>query len=421
MAQTLAQKLIARACGKADVQPGEIVTCQVDLAMMHDSGGPRRIASQLQEIGAKPWDPDKIVVITDHYLPAYDDESRNIIRIARDWVKAEGVTRFHDGIGICHVVLPEQGHLRPGMFVVGGDSHSCTGGAFGAYVIGVGSTEMMGVVATGEIWVRVPQTILIEWQGRFGAAVSAKDAMLFLCGKLGLDGGDYQAVQYTGSAIDALSMQERMTLSNMTAEIGAQVGLVAPDDTTRAYLASVGVADIDTASWQTDAGATLLAHHRFDAAALSPQVAAPGSPTHTQPVGDFASERIDIAYIGACTGAKLDDLRMAAKIFKGRHTASGVRLLVAPASKKDQIQAEKEGLMSILLDAGAKILPNTCGVCSGYGEYRFAENEVVISSTARNFTGRMGADSAKVYLGSPYTVAASAIAGRICDPMEMIG
>ena len=169
-AQTLAQKLVARACGRAEVRPGEIVTCQVDLAMMHDSGGPRRIASQLQEIGAKPWNVDKIVVITDHYLPAYDEESRNIIRIARDWVKAEGVQRFHDGIGICHVVLPEQGHLRPGMFVVGGDSHSCTGGAFGAFVMGVGSTEMMGVVATGEIWVRVPQTILVEWQGQIGRA-----------------------------------------------------------------------------------------------------------------------------------------------------------------------------------------------------------------------------------------------------------
>ena len=277
MSQTLAEKLLARASGKASVNPGEIVTCKVDLAMMHDSGGPRRIAPLLRELGAKPWDPDKIVVITDHYLPAYDDESRNIIRIAQDWVKTEGVTRFHDNMGICHVVLPEQGHLKPGMFVVGGDSHSCTGGAFGAYVLGVGSTEMFGVVATGEIWVRVPQTILIEWQGRFGAAVSAKDAMLFLCGKLGLDGGDYQAVEYTGSAVSALSMQERMTLSNMTAEIGGQVGLVAPDETTRAYVATAGAGVVDTAPWHTDPGSALGAHHRFNADELSPQVAAPAS------------------------------------------------------------------------------------------------------------------------------------------------
>jgi len=421
MPQTLAQKLLARASGKASVHPGEIVTCKVDLAMMHDSGGPRRIAPLLAELGAKPWDPDKIVVITDHYLPAYDDESRNIIRIAQDWVKTAGVSRFHDNMGICHVVLPEQGHLKPGMFVVGGDSHSCTGGAFGAYVLGVGSTEMFGVVATGEIWVRVPQTILVDWQGRFGAAVSAKDAMLFLCGKLGLDGGDYQAVEYTGSAVSALSMQERMTLSNMTAEIGGQVGLVAPDDTTRAYLAAAGAGEIDTGQWHTDPGSALGAHHRFNAGELPPQVAAPGSPTNTKGVGEYAGEKIDIAYIGACTGAKLDDLRMAAKVFKGRHAAPGVRLMVAPASRKDQKQAADEGTLDILIAAGAQILPNTCGVCAGYGEYRFAENEVIISSTARNFKGRMGADSAQVWLGSPYTVAASAIAGRITNPMDMIG
>lgn len=421
MPQTLAQKLLARASGQPSVAPGEIVTCKVDLAMMHDSGGPRRIAPLLAELGAKPWDPDKIVVITDHYLPAYDDESRNIIRIAQDWVKAEGVTRFHDNVGICHVVLPEQGHLKPGMFVVGGDSHSCTGGAFGAYVLGVGATEMFGVVATGEIWVRVPQTILVEWEGRFGAAVSAKDAMLFLCGKMGLDGGDYQAVEYTGPAIAALPMQDRMTLSNMTAEIGGQVGLVAPDETTRAFLAAAGAGDVDMREWHTDAGAAVLAHHRFNADELSPQVAAPGSPTHTKAVGEFAGERIDIAYIGACTGAKLEDLRMAARVLKGRRAASGVRLMVAPASRYDQLQAEKEGVMDTLIAAGAKVLPNTCGVCAGYGEYRFAENEVIISSTARNFKGRMGADSAKVYLGSPYTVAASAITGRISNPMDIIG
>ena len=250
------------------------------------------------------------------------------------------------------------------MVGVGGDSHAGTGGAFGAYVLGVGSTEMCGVVATGEIWIRVPETILIEWQGKFGAAVSAKDSMLYLCGQLGLDGGDYQAVEYTGSAIAALSMQERMTLSNMTAEIGGPVGLVAPDETTRTYLAAAGAKDIDITRWHTDADADILAHHRFNASELSPQVAAPGSPTHSKSVGEFAGERIDIAYIGACTGAKLDDLRMAAKVFKGRQAAKGVRLMVAPASKKDQKQAADEGVMDILIAAGAQVLPNTCGgVC----------------------------------------------------------
>jgi 3-isopropylmalate/(R)-2-methylmalate dehydratase large subunit len=420
-AQTLAQKILARASGERSVRPGDILTCRVDLAMMHDSGGPRRIAPLLKDLGAQPWDPEKIVVITDHYLPAYDEESRRIIRIARDWVKEVGVTRFHDEMGICHVVLPEQGHLKPGMFVVGGDSHSCTGGAFGAYMFGVGSTEMFGVVATGEIWMRVPETIRIEWQGRFGAAVSAKDAMLHLCAELGLDGGGYQAIEYTGPAIASLSMQERMTLSNMTAEIGGQVGLIAPDETTREFLRAAGAGEVEIDTWRSDDDAPLAAHHRYDASTLAPQVAAPGSPTHSRAASTYAGERIDIAYIGACTGAKLEDLRMAAKVLKGHRAASGVRLMVAPASKKDQATAAAEGTLQVLLDAGAKILPNTCGVCAGYGEYRFAENETIISSTARNFTGRMGADSARVFLGSPYTVAASALRGHITDPMTVLG
>ncbi len=419
MAQTLAQKLIARACGKSEVAVGEVVTCRVDLAMMHDSGGPRRIAPMMEELRAKVWDPEKVVLITDHYLPAYDEESSRIIRITRDWAKSRGIARFHDGMGICHVVLPEQGHLRPGMFVVGGDSHSCTGGAFGTYTMGIGSTEMLGVVVTGEIWVKVPHTIMIEWSGRFADTVSAKDAMLFLCNQFGLDGGDYQAVEYSGTAVAALAMQERMTLSNMTAEIGGQVGLIAPDDTTREFLKAAGVEEIDTTTWHGDADATLAARHRFDAGELAPQVAAPGSPANSAAVGDFAGQKVDIAYIGACTGAKLADLRMAAKVLKGRRAASHVRLMVAPASLKDQKQAEAEGTLGILVDAGAKLLPNACGVCAGYGEYRFADNEVVISTTARNFKGRMGADSSRVYLGSPYTVAASAVAGKICDPREM--
>ena len=418
--QTLAQKLVARAAGQATVTPGEIVTCRVDLAMMHDSGGPRRVKPMLERLGAKVWDPDRVVVITDHYLPANDDESRKIIATAREWVQAAGVKRFHDGVGICHVVLPEQGHLRPGMFVVGGDSHSPTGGAFGAYVFGIGATEMLGVLVTGEIWLKVPHTILIEWDGEFGDGVAAKDVMLFLCGRLGMDGGQYQAVEYGGRAIARLSMQERMTLGNMTAELGGQVGLVAPDAVTRDYLASVGVGDIHTETWRTDPGAELLAHHRFDAGALAPQVAAPHSPANSAPAETFRDTRIDIAYLGACTGAKLADLRMAARVLKGKRAAQGVRLMVGPASLRDQEAARAEGTLGILLNAGADLLPNACGACAGYGERRFAENEVAIASTARNFRGRMGAASSQVYLGSPYTVAASAVAGRVCDPREML-
>jgi len=412
MKQTLAQKLVARAAGKASVTPGEIVTCKVDLAMMHDSGGPRRVKPMLEKLGAKVWDPAKVVVITDHYLPAYDDESRRIIHIARHWAASAGVQNFYDGQGICHVVLPERGHLRPGMFVVGGDSHSPTGGAFAAYMFGVGATEMLGVLVTGEIWLKVPHTIVMDFDGALQPGVSAKDVMLFLIGRFGLDGGQYQAVEYCGAAIRKLPMQERMTLCNMTAELGGQTGLIASDETTGQFLKS----KVET--WESDADAPVLAHHRFDASNLMPQVAAPHSPANSKAVTEFSDVKPTLAYIGACTGAKLADLRMASSVLKGRKAK--MRLLVAPASLRDQQTAEDEGTLQILLDAGAELLPNACGICAGYGEHLLPENMVAISTTARNFKGRMGAASSQVYLASPYTVAATAVAGHVCDPRDFL-
>jgi len=413
MKQTLAQKLVARAAGRSSVTPGEIVTCKVDLAMMHDASGPRRIKPMLERLGAKVWDASKVVVITDHYLPAYDEESRNIIRIARDWVREAGVVNFYDAQGICHVVLPERGHLRPGMFAVGGDSHSPTGGAFAAYMFGVGATEMLGVMVTGEIWLKVPQTIAIEFDGALAPGVAAKDVMLFLIGRLGMDGGQYQAVEYCGAAIRQLPMQERMTLCNMTAELGGQTGLIASDSVTQEFLKLQTME-----AWESDPDAPVLEHHRFNAGELAPQVAAPHSPANTRSVREFRDVRVDLAYIGACTGAKLEDLRMAARVFKNRK--SSVRLIVAPASMRDQQAAEREGTLQVLIDAGAELLANSCGMCAGYGEHLLPENSVAISTTARNFKGRMGAASAQVYLASPYTVAASAVTGRISDPRDLL-
>ncbi len=423
MPATLAQKLVARACGEKQVQPGQIVTCRVDLAMMHDSGGPRRLKPHLDALGVGVWDPERIVVVTDHFVPASDAGSRQIVQLARDWVREQGIRHFYDEQGICHVVTPRHGHLRPGLFAVGGDSHSCTGGAFGAYMFGIGATEMLGVVVTGEIWLRVPHTIAMDWHGRLGPGVCAKDMMLYLCTRFGMDGGQYEAIEFCGEAVRALSMNERMTLSNMTAELGGQVGLIAPDATTAAWLRGVGVPEValqDLEQWRTDAAAPLLAHHRLDAAALAPQVSLPGSPAQAQEAGTLAGERLDIAYIGACTGAKLDDLRMAAQILRGRRTAAGVRLLVAPASAEDQRQAAAEGVLQVLQQAGAELLPNACGACAGYGAHTFAPDTTVISTTARNFTGRMGAASSRVFLGSPYTVAASAVTGHITDPRELL-
>jgi len=417
-AQTLAQKLLAAAAGRADVRVGEIVTCKVDLAMFHDSSGPRRLKPMLEELGTGLWDRSKVVLVMDHYVPEADDESRRIVRIARDWAREQALPHVYDSIGICHVVVPEHGHVRPGMFCVGGDSHSPTGGAFGAYMFGVGSTEMLGVVASGEIWIRVPDTLMMRWNNRLPDGVTAKDMMLHMIGRYGMNGGRYQAVEFCGEAVRALSMQERMTLSNMSAELGAQAGLVAPDATTARYLREAGVAEVDTARWQSDPGAAAQ-WHDFDAAALAPQVAAPHSPANAADVQAHAGTPVQVAYIGACTGAKLDDLRAAARVLRGRRVARGVSLMVAPASQRDQAAAEAEGVLPALRQAGATLLPTSCGACSGYGG-SIPDGANVVSTTARNFKGRMGAASAQVYLASPYTVAAAALAGRIADPREVL-
>ena len=419
--QTLAQKLIAKAAGLAQVQVGDVVTCDVDLAMFHDSSGPRRLKPMLDELGAQLWDPSKVVLVLDHYVPAVSDEAKKIVHITRDTAARWQLPHVIDSEGICHVVLPERGYLKPGMLCVGGDSHSPTGGAFGAYMFGIGATEMLGVVVTGKIWVQVPRTLRMHWQGQLTPGVSAKDMMLHMIGRLGMNGGQYQAIEFAGPAVKALGMQERMTLSNMSAELGAQVGLIAADQVTTDYLRGVGVADEhlhEVESWQTDEGAVCETTD-FDANALSPQVAAPHSPANTRPVDEYHNTPIDIAYIGACTGAKLEDLRAAATVLKGSRVDARVQLMVAPASARDQAQAEREGVMQILRDAGAQVLPNTCGACAGYGG-TFAANKTVISSTARNFKARMGPASVQVYLASPWTVAASAMRGRISDVREML-
>ncbi len=420
MAANLAEKIIARAAGQETVTPGQIVTARVDLAMIHDSGGPRRVAPTLKRLNAPVWDADKVVLISDHYVPAVDAESAAILDLTRKWAAANGVKNFHDMQGICHVVLPERGHLSPGMFVVGGDSHSPTGGAFGAFMFGVGATDMAGVLATGETWIKVPGTIAVTINGAMSDGVSAKDILLHLCARIGMGGADYQAIEYRGDTVTGMGMAERMTLCNMAAELGAQAGLIAPDAITADHITRAGGDPGDIARWQRDAGATLIAEHRVDAATLAPHVAAPHSPANAAPVGDHTGVIVQQAYIGACTGAKLDDLHMAARVLKGREVASGTRLLVAPASTRITAAAAADGTLAALTEAGAILMPSGCGACAGYGAGILAEGEVCISSTARNFRGRMGAATSQVYLGSPYTVAASAVAGRIADPREFL-
>lgn len=418
---TLAQKIIANACNKSEVEPGEVVVCKVDLAMIHDSGGPRRVKPILEKLNRKVWDAEKVVVVTDHYVPIESEETRAIHELTKKWVLNQDIQNFYDQQGICHVVVPEKGHLKPGMFCVGGDSHSPTGGAFGAYMFGIGATEMAGVLATGEIWLKVPKTIFIKWKGKLNNLVTAKDMMLATCRKIGMGGGQYQAIQYIGEAIYDLSVQDRMTVSNMAAELGAQAGLIAPDDKTIDYIkSSGGLVPENWKSFRLDEPTSDASVNDFDASTLAPQIAAPHSPENSENADEFANTVFDVAYIGACTGAKYVDLAAAASVLKGRKIASGISLKVAPASLKDEKQALEDGILEILQNAGAEFLPNSCGICAGYGKDRLAEGQVCLSSTARNFQGRMGAPTSEVYLASPYTVAASAVVGKMTDPRKLM-
>jgi 3-isopropylmalate/(R)-2-methylmalate dehydratase large subunit len=419
-AQTISQKIIARAAGRDAVAVGEIVTCKVDLAMMHDSGGPRRVESKLKELGVGIWDLSKVVLVSDHYTPAIDVDSAGILSLTRKFAILHKINNFYDGEGICHVILSERGHLKPGLFAVGGDSHSPSGGAYGAFMVGIGATEMAGVLATGEIWVRVPQTIRVEWNGALGIGLCAKDILLKLCATLGMN-NDYKVIEYAGTTVAAMSMSERLTLCNMAAELGAKTGVVPPDAMTLADLAAKGVM---VESWRaqlnSDADACFEAMHCFDAAALIPQVAAPHTPANSHAVTDTEKRKLDQAYLGACTGAKESDLRMAAEVLKGRKVAKGTRLLIAPASTQTTAKLAADGTLAILLEAGAQMLPTGCGACAGYGAGVLADGEVGIASTARNFKGRMGSAKADVYLASPYTVAASAVKGEIADPRDFL-
>jgi 3-isopropylmalate/(R)-2-methylmalate dehydratase large subunit len=360
------------------------------------------------------------VLCTDHFTPAVDAESAAILKLTRDFAAGFGILNFFDMRGIGHVLLAEQGLLQPGMFACGGDSHSSMGGAFGCFMAGFGAIEMTGVVVTGEIWIQVPETVQVNWSGRFRHGVVAKDIALFLCRELGMENGG-RVIEYGGETVRAMSIWERMVLTNMAAELGAETGIVAADEVTLAAIRAAGCEPAaDALQWRGDADAVYLDVRNYAADELVPQVAAPHSPANSGPVDSCDKVRIDQAYIGACVGAKLTDLHMVAEVLKGRRVAQGTRLLVAPSSSAVMAQAAADGTLATISAAGAYLLPTGCGACAALGAGVLAENEVCISSTNRNFKGRMGANSAQVYLASPYTVAASAVTGRITDPRELL-
>ncbi len=414
--RTLVEKIAAKASGVADARSGELVTAEVDLCFAHDSSGPRRWAPMLAELGRGLWDPSKVVIASDHYVPAVDAESAAILNLTRRFAAEHGVGRFYDMEGIGHMLLAERGLVRPGMLVAGGDSHTPMAGAFGAYAAGYGATDMAAIAATGRTWLQVPATIRLEWRGALRDGVTAKDMMLFLCRELGMENA-FRAVEFAGPTVEALSMPERLVLTNMAAELGAETGVVAPDAITFAWLRDAGVPvadETEARAWASDPDAEYDRVHPYDAGALEPMIALPHSPANSVQVGAVEGRAVDQAYIGACVGAKLEDLRMAARVLKGQKVAT--RLLIAPASSRVTQAAAEDGTLAILMAAGATLMPSGCGACAGMGAGLLADGEVCISTTNRNFKGRMGHSGAEVYLASPYSVAAAAIAGRIVDP-----
>ena len=417
----IAEKILAAASGREEVKPGEIVEAKVDMAMANEITGPLAIQA-FKKIGTpRVWNNEKIVLILDHQVPADSVRSAEMHKIMRTFAEEQDISLLYDiGFGgVCHQVMVEKGHVRPGELVVGADSHTCTYGAVGAFATGIGSTEMAGVFATGEIWLRVPSAIRVDLAGSFRRFVAPKDLILYLIGTIGADGATYKAVEFTGPAVFGISVSGRMTMCNMTVEMGAKTGIISPDEVTLEYVQEHAEGSFRILG--SDADAAYEKTIEVDVGELGPQVACPHSVDNVKPVEKVEGTRIDQAFIGSCTNGRLEDLELAAEFLKGRKVKKGVRLLITPASQEVYMQALQRGLFEVFVNAGAYVCSPTCGPCFGGHMGLLAAEEVCISSSNRNFVGRMGSPKAEIYLGSPATVAASAIAGEIVDPRGYLG
>jgi 3-isopropylmalate/(R)-2-methylmalate dehydratase large subunit len=415
VAKTFAEKVLSRASGK-DARVGDIVTAKIDLAMSHENAA--LVLRAFKEMGAQGiWDKDKVVLLFDHRVPASTVKAAESHQVVREFVRAEGIPMFYDlREGVCHQVLPEKGHVLPGMLVVGTDSHTTTYGALGVFATGIGATEMAAVWATGELWLKVPETMRISLDGGLPKHTTAKDAILRVIGDLGADGADYKCVEFVGQAVDELSVSGRMVLSNMSVEMGAKAGICFPDKKTIDFLRPIAKSSFETVISDRSAKCEEL---RFDVSDLPPQVARPHSVDNVVGVDEVEGIPIDQAFIGSCTNGRMEDLRAAENILGGRTASDKVRLIVAPASREIYIEASDTGVLASLARAGAVILNPGCGPCLGAHEGLLAPGERCIATTNRNFRGRMGSPEAEVYLASPGTVAASALKGEIADPREV--
>lgn len=416
----ITEKILAKASEKDKVSQGEIVDAKVDMIMVNDLTAPLAIES-FRKIGAQQvWNNRKIVIISDHQIPASSIKAAELHKMMREFAKEQKIQSLYDvgeGGGVCHQVMPEKGYVKPGSLIVGADSHTCTYGAFGAFATGIGSTEAAAVFATGKIWLKVPEAIKIDVKGRFQKFVTPKDLILFIIGQIGADGATYKTAEFAGATIRDMSVAGRMTLCNMAVEMGAKNGIIEPDEKTLKFLK--GRTKEAFESLRSDSDASYERVVNLDVANLEPQVSCPFSVDNVKPVSKVVGIKIDQAFIGSCTNGRLEDLQLAAEILKGKKVKDGVRMLVIPASQEVYLDALREGLLEIFVEAGGFVCNPTCGPCWGGHIGTLASGETCVSSSNRNFIGRMGSPEASVYLASPATVAASALTGRITDPREL--
>lgn len=413
----LTEKILARTSGKEKVTPREIVEAKVDVVMVNDLTGPLAVEA-FRKIGVPHvWDSKRIVIVLDHLAPASSEKVAELHKIMRNFAKEQKIEGLYDvGEGVCHQVMVEKGYVALGRLIVGADSHTCMYGALGAFATGIGSTEAAAVFATGSIWLKVPEAIKVNVEGGFRNFVTPKDLILFIVGKIGADGALYRSVEFSGSAIRNMSADGRMTICNMVVETGAKNGIVEPDETTLKYL---NLNPKQTELLKSDPDASYEKIMEIDASSLEPQVSCPHSVDNVKNVSEVTGVEVDQAFLGSCTNGRIEDMRLAAQILTGRKVRKGTRLLVIPASREVYLQALREGLLETFVKAGAVVCNPTCGPCLGGHLGILAPGEVCISSSNRNFIGRMGSTKAYVYLASPVTVAASAITGKITDPREL--
>lgn len=419
MGKTMAEKILARCSKDNKANAGDIIVAKVDCSMLDDILGPRYVDEVLKRFNSKLKDETKTVVISDHYTPSATVQQADIVTFTREWAKEYNVENYYEGIGPCHQILAEKGFSIPGTLQLGTDSHTCTAGAFGCFGTGVGSTEMAAALITGEIWLRVPESIKIWWNGELQKGVMAKDIILKTIGDIGHSGATYQAMEFDGSTIANLSMDERMCIANMTVEAGAKAGLMPSDEITKSYLDSIGRGE-KYMEVKPDEDAVYVKVLTYNAEELIPQVACPHEVDNVYGIDSVKGTRMHRAYIGSCTGGRLNDLKIAAKILEGKKVSNDCKLLVSPASQSIWQQADKLGILYTLAEAGATILAPTCGACLGVHSGLLGKGENCVSATNRNFKGRMGSKESYVYLASPATIAASAIEGKLADPRDYI-